>query len=291
MLDSWIPNHPTKKVLIHLVEEEWEWRVSDLMESELKCWNRELIMSKFHRDDAEATLRIPLSKRQVEDLVMWLHTPRGIYSVKLGYYVAAQILRKADWAKSSRGQSGNKVWEKLWKLRVSNKIKVFGWRACQNILPTQDNLVHRRILMDNTCELCKIEPKIGVHALWECGVARDVWVSSSVRLKNFVGGQRDFLQLFEELLDRLSKEEVDLQAPAQLNERASDMLAEFQQAQDQLGIVNRFNIDSIWSPPPILKYKLNFDAAIFVDLQCSGFGAVIRNDKGEIMGAMSAKGP
>ena len=142
MLDSWIPNHPTKKILVHPVEEKWEWRVSELMDPELRCWNRELIMTKFHKEDAKAILRIPLSRRQIVDSVMWLHTTRGIYSVKLGYYMATQMLREADWAESSRGHSGTKVWEKLWKLKVPNKIKVFGWRACQNILPTRENLVH-----------------------------------------------------------------------------------------------------------------------------------------------------
>lgn len=121
------------------------------MDPELRCWNRELIMTKFHKEDVEAILRIPLSRRQVVDSVMWLHTTIGIYSVKSGYYVATQILKEADWAESSRGHRGNKVWAKLWKLKVPNKIKVFGWRACQNILPTQENLVHRRIMVDNTC--------------------------------------------------------------------------------------------------------------------------------------------
>ena len=44
-------------------------------------------------------------------------------------------------------------------------------------------------------------------------------------------------------------------------------------------------------PPPIDHYKLNFDAAIFSDLGCSGFGAIIRNEQGEAMAALSAKGP
>nr|XP_023924674.1 uncharacterized protein LOC112036081 [Quercus suber] len=90
MFDSWIPNHPTNKILIHPVEEEWEWRVSDLMEPELRCWNREIIMSKFHKEDAKAILRIPLSRRLVMDSMMWLHTAREVYSVKSGYYVATQ---------------------------------------------------------------------------------------------------------------------------------------------------------------------------------------------------------
>ena len=44
-----------------------------------------------------------------------------------------------------------------------------------------------------------------------------------------------------------------------------------------------------WKPPHS-AYKLNFDAAVFTGLDRSGFGAVIRNDKGEVMAAMSAKG-
>lgn len=120
------------------------------------------------------------------DLMMWLHTTSGIYSVKLGYYVATQILREADQVESSREHSGNKVWAKLWKLTVPNKIKVFGWKACQNILPTRENLVHKRIMVDNTSELCKIALETRVHALWECGVAKDVWVSSLVSLQKYV---------------------------------------------------------------------------------------------------------
>ena len=89
--DNWIPNHPTKKILFHPVKEEWEWGVSNLMDPESKCWNKEVIMAKFHRDDVEAILCIPFM-----DSVMWLHTTNGMYLVKSGYHVATQVLRDAD---------------------------------------------------------------------------------------------------------------------------------------------------------------------------------------------------
>jgi len=38
-------------------------------------------------------------------------------------------------------------------------------------------------------------------------------------------------------------------------------------------------------------FKVNFDAAVFSELNCSGFGAIIRNDRGEVMAAMSIKRP
>ena len=46
-----------------------------------------------------------------------------------------------------------------------------------------------------------------------------------------------------------------------------------------------------WQPPPQSVFKLNFDAAVFSGLNRSGFGAIIRNEKGEVMAAMAAKGP
>ena len=47
----------------------------------------------------------------------------------------------------------------------------------------------------------------------------------------------------------------------------------------------------VWQPPHSDHYKLNFDAAIFTDVGCSGVGAIIRNERGEVMLALSAKGP
>ena len=65
-------------------------------------------------------------------------------------------------------------------------------------------------MVDNTRELCRIAPEIGIHALWECGVAQDAWANSFMSLQKFVGGQCDSVQLFEELLDCLSMEDFEL---------------------------------------------------------------------------------
>ena len=59
--DKWILNHPTNMVIHPPLEEEWEWRVSDIIDWRIKDWDRELIEAKFHRDDADAILCMPLS--------------------------------------------------------------------------------------------------------------------------------------------------------------------------------------------------------------------------------------
>ena len=135
--DKWIPNQVTNRVLYPPVEEEWEWRVSDLIDCRTNSWDCEEVMSKFQRSDAEAILQIPLSRRQVPDVIFWLHTKSGEYTVKSGYHTARLISKqKADKGENSGGVIGGSVWVKLWKLKIPTKIKVFGWRACLDILPT-----------------------------------------------------------------------------------------------------------------------------------------------------------
>ena len=77
-----------------------------------------------------------------------------------------------------------------------------------------------------------------------------------------------------------------------LNKRAMEYL------EDYRAIQNQFDVDQVqqpsrdsWKPPPSLVYKLNFDVAVFFGLDRTRFEAVVRNDKGEVMATMSAKGP
>ena len=139
--DKWIPGHPTNKILVSPNEVEEEWRVSDLIDWTTFQWDHGLISSVFQRFDVEAIYRIPLSRRCALDVLVWLHNKNGRYLVKSGYHPAMLLLKES----SCVGEgfvliSSCKVWARSWKLHVSNKIKVFGWRACQNILPTYEKL-------------------------------------------------------------------------------------------------------------------------------------------------------
>ena len=45
-------------------------QVSDLIDWRVNQWDREWIEMVFHRFDSEAILKIPLSRRQVQDIVV-----------------------------------------------------------------------------------------------------------------------------------------------------------------------------------------------------------------------------
>ena len=82
-----------------------------------------------------------------------------------------------------------------------------------------------------------------------------------------------------------------LQEPSALNHCARDVLEEYQQTQMQMLIPNPALSVEVWCPPPSSRFKLNFDAALFADLDEIGMRAIVRNDKGEVMAVISAGGP
>ena len=81
-----------------------------------------------------------------------------------------------------------------------------------------------------------------------------------------------------------------MQELGRLNARAGRLLREFQEAQTQLTLSVSNGCSQIWQPPEGQVYKLNFNAAIFADLPASGIGVIIRNDRGQVMAALSSKG-
>ena len=80
--------------------------------------------------------------------------------------------------------------------------------------------------------------------------------------------------------------------PRWLNKKALDYLDDYEKSLVQLAAIPvTAPVRISWKPPPPSVYKLNFDAAIFSNLNYSGFGAIIRNEEGKVMVRMSVKGP
>lgn len=100
--DKWIPNYPSNKVLHPVAKEGEEWVVLELIDPDLHCWRRDIIMEGFQRKDANAICKIPLSRRRVADSVVWMHTKNGVYLVQLGYHIARKVVTTENYAKSPK---------------------------------------------------------------------------------------------------------------------------------------------------------------------------------------------
>ena len=199
-----------------------------------------------------AICKIPLSRRKVGDSIFWVHTRNGGYFVKSGYHVAREVLKHEGWAECSSGGDMQQVWQALWKMRLPNKIKIFGWRVFHGILPTRVNLMKKKIIRESLCPICTRLLENELHVFWECPATQDVWAGSRIRIQKCNLGQRDMVQLFQYLLDRLDTDEVELfliqawviwnqrnsvlhggklKEPSWLNKRAAKFLEEFLQVQ------------------------------------------------------------
>jgi hypothetical protein len=62
---------------------------------------------------------------------------------------AAQILKSTS----------NNMWKEIWKIRDPGKICLL-WRACNNIIPTKENIFKMRIVPDPFCPICDLTVEI-----------------------------------------------------------------------------------------------------------------------------------
>lgn len=63
----------------------------------------------------------------------------------------------------------------MWSLNIPMKIKLFMWKAAHDLLPTLQNLVKRKVLESDSCDIYKREVKTVSHVL---SAASDAWVKS-----------------------------------------------------------------------------------------------------------------
>lgn len=172
--DNWIPGTSTLKPLLRpdIVAVE---RVDELFVPGTRVWNEELIRNSFLFGDAEAILRIRPGVRMLENTLAWNFKKHGLYSVRSAYRHLKDISRQ-DEANNNETTSGDAgVWNKLWKLKIPPKIRIFWWRAVNNFLPSKKELKRRHVEQDDHCDTCGMEGESLFHVTFECSTTRRFW--------------------------------------------------------------------------------------------------------------------
>ncbi|XP_075670120.1 uncharacterized protein LOC142639868 [Castanea sativa] len=245
--DKWIPHYPSNTILHPVSDMKEGWKVSDLIDWDLHRWRRDILMAKFNRDEVEAVCRIPLSRRVVEDNMVWLHNKKGEYTYRSMYHLARQILCATT----------IRVFPRMLYMSYGGVVqpKMFG----QGVSWCYRNF--RLTILILVDRLSTAEMKLFLVQAWLIWTQRNVVVH---------GGQ--------------------MKNPRWLTNRAAELLEDYKKAQTNLVISSAAPDNNCWKLPPQDVYKLNFDAAVFSNLNCSGVGAIIRNFAGEVMVGMAAKG-
>ena len=118
--------------------------------------------------------------RGFESRQVWVETSNGFFSVRNAYKLALELETNREIDSCSDGSNICHFWKRLWSIQIPHKIKHFSWWATRDILPTKENLVYRKVLVDSMCEEYGNAPESFFHLFWECSKAWNTWGSSSL---------------------------------------------------------------------------------------------------------------
>ncbi|KAA3476861.1 reverse transcriptase [Gossypium australe] len=159
--DAWIPDYENVRLTsqvgnLHLV------KVADLINSNQREWNRSLIGNTFPAAEAELILQIPLAKESHEDLLVWRGELSGEFSNSDPIAYALQDIYYG-------------FYNKLWKVDIPLKIKLFIWKISLNYLATRTNMSLRKLTSNSLCPRCGVREETTNHLFRYYPVSVMIW--------------------------------------------------------------------------------------------------------------------
>jgi len=185
--------------------------VADLIDHDLRKWNVDLLQVEFEEGEAKVISGIPLNPLLPKDKLIWRETVNGEFLVRSAYHLGVGMKELKGGQCSNPGKEKD-TWKTIWALGVPNVVKIFIWRACNEVLPTRGNLFRRKVIEIKICPCCEAEEGDALHALWSYPAARDVWGCLDSRFQKICFAGFNFQELFAYCLGRCTKEEMELMA-------------------------------------------------------------------------------
>nr|XP_023900636.1 uncharacterized protein LOC112012488 [Quercus suber] len=269
-------------------------------------WNGHMIDQKIASYLAQRIKAIPLCRTPQEDCTVWPRSRDRNYSVKTRYQLLGELENREAVSRSNSADLRN-FWKGIWSLRIPNKIKHFGWRACTESLPTLANLYPCKVVSSPLCSNCERASEIAFHALWDfdkvlgcrghrINKIRSQYLSagSFADLVFFIRQQEENMELFLVVAwfiwSRRNKMHFDEQhpPPKKILDVAEALLADFH-GNPKCRPDRKIALTQRWVPPADVMYKVNYDGAYFVDEEKAGIGVVVRNELGQVMGSLAEK--
>nr|XP_023927444.1 uncharacterized protein LOC112038818 [Quercus suber] len=281
--------------------------VSSLIDPMTRWWKLEIVRALFLPFKADIILKIPLSFNLPNNKLILIGNKKGEFTVKSAYFVASKLLDSRDDGECSFGDSNGRTWRKIWSLKLSEKVKIFSWRACVNGLPVLTKMAAKGIQTCCVCPICDEEPESLLHALISCDFALSVWSLWHDYPIDLLLKASDFNDLVLHLCSSPSAlclefffaiawsiwcnrykhihDENSMQ-PLQVLEIAKSLVEDFREA-SSWDFPSPLPPQCGWVAPPPGYFKVNVDGASSIDGSgVFGVGAVIRDELGLIVAAL-----
>ncbi|KAF7808489.1 ribonuclease H [Senna tora] len=179
-------------------------RVSQLIDH-AGYWKRSVVNSMYNAKDANIILKLPTSRHQNEDQIVWEGNFKGKYTVRDSY----NMLRIPNYRNLNNLCFQN--WQLLWRLKTPPKILNFAWKLGHESFPLGQNLLRRGFKIQGTCSFgCSIIENIQ-HLFCDCHFARAVWMGSLLGLLSSNIGD-SFMDWINNLLQQAKKDYVETES-------------------------------------------------------------------------------
>lgn len=66
-------------------------------------------------------------------------------------------------------------WNKIWRLNIPHKIRVFLWRLCRNNIPVRNRLRYKGVDVSILCPMCDNDVEHLLHVFFDCQFASQCW--------------------------------------------------------------------------------------------------------------------
>lgn len=150
--DNWLPGKTSLKVYSPISLDQ-NAKVAELLATPF-TWNKVLICQHLLPDEATKICNVLIGGPDTQDGIAWAFSKDGVYTVKSGYWIA----RSLNPLSGKKGEASNMDlmnWNaKLWSLQLPDKVKLFCWRACHNVIPTAHALWKRHVASTSHCLIC-----------------------------------------------------------------------------------------------------------------------------------------
>lgn len=273
--------------------------VSELLIPNSRQWNTSYVQEHFVEEDVRAILAIIVPQQDRQDRVVWSESSNGVYTAKAGY----RFWYDQVFGTSSIPQSNG--WNKIWRLQIPHKMKIFIWRFCRNSVPVRRRLNAKGVTLPITCPMCLNDIEHLLHVFFECNFARQCWdhvnLSYDMRPVEFAPDW-----LLSKINDASSEEVVKVctvlwgiwywrnkrvwedksVTPAFAMDGSFKSLSEWQRARRmELGAKKKgqVNKECRWSPPEDGVLKLNVDASVCSGAETFSVGMVLRDHLGSFL--------
>ena len=281
-------------------------KVAEIIDPITGCWDENLVNDIFWPVDVQQILAIPL-RDGMEDCYAWFYESKGIFTVKSAYKLHRQLLSLMD-EKAMGESSSNSAgfnWYDIWNSPCPPNIKNFLWRIAHNSLPVNWSIQRRGIDTDPLCPMCKRFNEDGGHIFLRCKEVRHLWFELEMEeVRKKLLNCHDSKQALSIILHQDQKIKIRSIAlmwnwwkvrnkinaeggVPKLGHLKSQILRSAAEYEDAFVKVKGSQAvpELRWKPPNEDVLKINTDGSFVQDERCGGWGFVVRDSVGEVMGA------